>query len=488
MPGEAATRRTNIWYGNVVMQVSLLLAMVFLVFGQWFGAKSGDGDLAAYEPGEPMDAERLASIDLQRVHAALIPLWVVGRLQGEGEEPFHDLMREVSPDPNLTEILEIIGEETRSAMDLDRVLWAIRGWNAYLDEAEVGYRIEGGLHANDDGVDFYLKTYKVVSDGFGGIAGQLIRVRVVRRLDDLEIFETYLGRTPVDEDGVLVIADRIVGFSLDAVWPLMDPGLDPLQTPLRRRFAPAVREAAASFLTPEQRDILVLTAGDRFHIQDVVSRIHERHRCGSRLLVRELPFSGLAGSDLRSIRRAVDTTHADPCPEATMDESLLLSVRSEHLQSVAGLEDALEGLVTGFGRAIAVHEIRHAVDEASEPLVCRGCPEDLSDVGVKELSAYLSSFGADEAGVLASYQACALPLEDLPDRGPAIQFLSVTLGDLCGLGPTVDLAGKSRALEVAFFGRSATLDLPSPFGGPIPVTTRGNPTDGWSHSPIRSRP
>jgi hypothetical protein len=470
------------------MQVSLLLAMLFLVLGQWFGAQTGENRPAPYSPAEALDAQRLASIDLHRLHAEQIPMWIVGRLNGDGDAAFEDLKRAVEPDPNLTEILEILAEETREEMDVHRVVWATRGWNTYLDDAGVGLRMEAGLHTNDGHVDFYFKTYEVVSDAVAHVDGQPIRVRVVRRLDDLEIFETYLGRTRADEDGVLVMADRISGFALDAIWPLMDPALDPLQPPLSRRFAPAVRTAAAAFLTARQRDTLVLTASDRFHIQKVVARIHDRHRCGSRLLVREIPFGGLSGSDLRSIRRAVDTTRAHPCPEATTDESLLLSVRSEHLQSVVGLEEALEGLVSGVGRAIAVHEIRHAADAVSEPLSCSGCPAHLSEVGAKELSAYLSSFSADEAGVLASFQACTLPLDDLPDRGPAIQLLSESLGGLCEEGPPSDLASRSRALEAAFFGRSTPLELPRSFAGRIPLSTKGNPTDGWSHSPIRSQP
>ena len=102
-------------------------------------------------------------------------------------------------------------------------------------------------------------------------------------------------------------------------------------------------------------------------------------------------------------------------------------------------------------------------------------------MGVLELSAYLASFTDSDVGVLAALQACTLPLDELPARGPAIRFLSESLGGLCRTGPPPDLAGRAMALERRLFGRSGAVVLSADFPDRIGVTTRDR-TDGWSHS------
>jgi len=458
----------------LVGAVGILACLVFYVdpAQAWL---RGEQDLRGnwtYKPDYPVDGEVLGSIDMEAVHRDRIPAWILDNAEKRGGPAFDRLMAEAGDDPNLAELLRVMEVEARAEPNTERLLWAVWAWNRYLDDAGLPWHMAGGLHRQADRQVFYLKTYEVISDGHAMVGARHFRERVVRRADNIGVIEAYLGLTPDAEEGSLVVADRLASFGLREIWPLMDPAMDRKQASSRRVFAKAVRKAIDPWITDEQREVLVLTASDRFYIEQAVARIHSRHSCGSRLVIRNVPFQGLPGEDLRAIRRAVATTGASDCPEATNDEALVLSIRSDHLRGVDGLEVALEHLVGVAARAIAVHEIRHAADEADRPLACYDCPPDLSEVGVMELSAYLSSFADPELGPLAALQACTLPIDDLPARGRAIAFLSESLGNLCRTGPTDDLSQRARTLEQKLFGRTSPISLSENFPKRIGVATR----------------
>jgi len=466
----------------MLMQVSLFLAMCLFVLGKWFGAQEEAKRGGVYTPAHPVDVEALRGIDMERVHAELFPAWIVARQEAAGDAELAALRDAVRADPNLVDLLEDMSAHARGD-DIDALLHAVWSWNQHLDAQGVGWRMDAGLHPTVGGRVFYLKTYRVVFDGQARVDPREHRLRVLRRADNLGVIEAYLGHTPAGEDGSLVVADRLAGFALDSIWPLLEPGLDDRHAVPRGRFGPAVRAVVAAALSEDEARALLLTASDRYYIQETVTRIHARHSCGSRLLIREVPFNGLDSADLRRIRRAVDLTEREPCPEATSQEALMLSIRSDHLQSVAGIEPGLERLAALITRAIAIHELQHASD-AERDLVCLACPQDLSEVGVLELSAYLASFSDADTGVLAALQACTLPLDELPARGPAIRYLSEALGGLCRNGPPPDLADRAQALERELFGRSGGVVLPDSFPDRIGVRTRRTAqADGWSRSP-----
>ncbi len=479
---EETSRRNLATAGRFAALVCAVVALACLVFyvdraQAWL---RGEQDLRGnwtYKADYQVEEGVLQSIDMEAVHAELLPAWILDNAQQKGGSAFDALMAEVGDDPNLAELLRVMEIEARHEPRMERLMWATWAWNRYLDEGGIPWHVAGGVHQQGDRSVFYVKTYEVLFDGQATVGSRTFRERVVRRSDNIGVIEAYLGLTPDAEDGSLVVADRLASFGLDEVWPLMDAAMDRFQPSARRVFAPSVRAAVEPYLTDADRGALLMTASDRFYIGQAVDRLHSRHACGSGFVIRRVPFDGLRGEDLRSIRRAVATTGNQECPEATADEALVLSIRSDHLSKVEGLQIALEKLVGRVARAIAIHEIRHAADDADRPLACTGCPSDLPEVGVMELSAYLTSFADPEVGALAALQACALPIADLPARGLAIEYLSSELGDLCLNGPPPDLADQARALETRLFGRTSPIRLSEGFPERIPVTTRRSPTD-----------
>jgi len=436
----------------------------------WAGEISLDGT-RRFDPGTP-DRDAVSRIDFERVHAELWPTWLAA-VGPAREVAWEELQRSVQDDSFLVARLETIHRliQKGPARNANRLLYQVWAWNHYLDLLGAPWRLSAGIHVNaDSGAVFYVKSYRVISDTPTRVGDGHWRTRVVQRVDDLNVMEGYLGLTSDHEEGALVVAERVAAFALERVWPLLDPTLDPERRRLDTAFAEAIRREARQALAPEDHEVLRSTAADRFWLERAVEGVHDRARCGSQFRIGVLPFDGLNHEALQTVRRFAAATYSAPCPDVTREEALAMVLRSHRLQSTERLRPALEALTAWVARAVAIHEARHAADDAmEEPMACVDCPDHVTGVTRLEVSAYLASFTDERSGVVALLQACAVEEVDAAGRGQALRFLSERLSAACVQGPPASLQEQARALELSIFQRSDSIQLDPAFPARLPL-------------------
>ncbi len=431
---------------------------------------AGEVDLRGarrFQPPRP-DPAVVAALDLERVHRELWPDWVAAPAAEEAAA-YARLYEAVRADPYLAERVA----RTRALARADpvghaqRLLYQVWAWNRYCDLVGAPWRLTAGIHVTgpDDAV-FYVKSYRIISDTPTRVGGSSWRTRVVQRVDDLSAVEGYLGLTGDHEEGAVVVAERVADFAIDRVWPLLDAALDPERSAVDAAFAPRIRADAGRALPAEALEVLGRTAADRFWMQRAVRAVHDRARCGSRFRIPHLPYAGLDRAALVEIRRYAAATASQPCPDVTEMEAMALTTRSRALRATAGLAGALEALNGWVARAVAIHEARHAADDAAG-VRCADCPG--GRVGRLEASAYLASFADPDTAAVALLQACAVGEVDAAGRGATIAFVLAQLDVRCEDGPPEDLAERARAAERRLFGRSEEVALDPAFPARLPL-------------------
>jgi len=431
-------------------------------------------------PGQVLkvDREALAGVDLERVHTELVPNWVVARGGMRGTH-FDQLRREAGHDPNLGAILlrMRVLSDNDAVLNAPELLGLVSTWNAYLDTAGEPWRMEGEILVNQQGGNdlLALRTYKIIHDGKTRVGDRDYRTLVQRRADDTTMVEPYLGHMRSWERGVILLHDRIRGYALDEVWGLLDPAHVP-DDPVAAAFAPSLRGAVREGLGAQVADKLEATAAHRRAMLDAVASVHSRHRCGSQFLISRVPWNGFEPADVTRLQIHAAAAAHQACPDVRPEEAKALVEGSQALQRTPDLQDAAERLTAWVAGAVAVHEARHAADDARIDelghFACTGCPAELGRVEALEASAYLASFAAPHQGVVSMYQACALDPDRLPDRAAAVAFLAQRLGTSCQEGPPDDLALRSRGVEIELFGRLTPVDLQD-FPVSLPVAEPG---------------
>jgi len=452
----------------------------------WRGETDGSG-APVYEARH--EAKPAANIDWRRVHATLIPRWLIARgrshrsLSQHGIADFDDAARAhraftelrfaVRSDPNLVAILDELeakGEDpVEHAGRIDYLLWA---WNAYLDRHDVPWRLEANLHLSRDGeATFVTRSYEILGD-LRDDAGR--RVRLLRRADLTNVDEGFLGHSPGRDEGALVILDETLRFAVRHVWPMLNPGLDAYLPTEQRAVAGPVRSRLR--LDPAERERLRETAVDQLALVEVAASIHARAECGSRFRVWGLPWNGLAPPDQNALISALDRSRGRECPEVTLGEAARMIGASERLGQTPALADAVESLGTWVARAVAIHELRHVADGGAA-VECAGCPESMDGPTRAELSAYLATFATDEVAHVAALQACAMQPEahegSLQPHALALAFaLPRLLPDGCDGAIPEDLAERALHLERALFGERERVRIPESFPSRIPLLAR----------------
>lgn len=94
------------------------------------------------------------------------------------------------------------------------------------------WRIDCNVVGFPQGPVFYAKNYRVIDDSQGKVGGVSHRVRLLKRVDQTNVRELYLGQTSRFSDGALLTADRIVDSAVPRVWPLLDDTGDRQLPPL----------------------------------------------------------------------------------------------------------------------------------------------------------------------------------------------------------------------------------------------------------------
>ena len=426
-------------------------------------------------------AEALADMDdLERVHAELLPSWIIQASQGRAGEAqaFEALLVPLERDQGAVEILRdlrgMIQDHETLLEQADRPLELARVWNARLDRAREPWWIDANVMTSSGRSLFYVKTYKILADFDVTVRSKTYRTRVAARADRTNVVESKLGHTSPHQDGAIVLADRIYEFTLRDVWPLLDERVDAARYPgpVHRAFAPALRHEITAQLAPEHVATLRRSAEARLELelarQSVASR---RLSCNSQFLINALPWRGFPEEELEQLEAFAERERHQSCPAITEDEVEALSKASETLRDTEGLELAVEHLVAVISRPISVHEARHSADQAtlgdfSDPLVCPKCDEaGLSSASRAELSAYLATFAArpDALPRVALYQSCLLDLARPTPHARALRLARAELQLDCTSPPHDNFGLSAAEMERTWLLRSDPITLPKDY-------------------------
>lgn len=487
----ARGRRHGWW-----VAVGLLLASTFLIASRIPGVQAwarGELDWRGRRSYTPAHAPALERVDLPRVHAELLPRWLVAqgkRAAGEGVDEelaaFEALRAAVAADANLAALLHELHElssPSRLGAAPRRALYLTWAWSHYLDRQGAPFLVLGSVRSQGFGPLFVATIHRVHVDAAVVVGTGSHRVRITSRIDGTNVREAYLGAA--GEDDAVVVLDRLRDFAIDEVWPLLDPWLE-LRTSTQRGFAAAIREEARARLSGEATQRLRHTAAARGSMVEVVRAIESRRRdCDSGFHLGDVPWSGASPAQLQRLAGVADRHAGRSCPGITADEVATLERATLALHADAtqglGLEAALEELVALTAEHVVIHEARHLADAThadgfDEPLPCASCSPSMGITARAELSGYLASLAWSSAPALALFQACrslapdqGKPLEPGEPHRDALELLQRRMGAVCFEGPPHELQALARHLEHEMLGRSDAIALPESFPRRLPL-------------------
>ncbi len=470
-------------------KVALILCLVALALGSlvffitcsetletW---AAGETDLWGdfrYDPPHDTNSKRLAASDLERVHRRLLPAWgiALGSMLSRAPAEMQRLRASIK-DPNLLDLareLDRLASED-PARHSKRIFYLLRAWNTYLDRNGQPWHVDGGVRLSPRAF-LYLKVYRVVADMRVKVAGEPMRARLLRRVDNTNVVELYLGSASQHQDGAMVVVDRISEFAQNQLWPLLaTPGKE--AAPLSR-FGPRVRAEARRELPPAAVTLLTRLAPARAALVHGMREINAQARCGSRFRVLAIPHRGLSERARATLWRVALRDAGSRCPAITAEGVQAMVAASDRLAAAPGLDAAVGALTAWVARGVTVHESRHVADDARVNLetsapACEACPNDMDRATRAELSAYLASFAAREVGYLNLMQACSAVAKSSGGANHnAIVAAARALGAACaGAGPPTDLYARAAALERKYFGRSDAIVLPADFPATLKV-------------------
>ncbi|MBI5499614.1 MAG: hypothetical protein HY907_05195 [Deltaproteobacteria bacterium] len=478
----------------VILAVAVALAVAGIVVLHAASRGPAEGADAAeavpegpYVFGHPDDPAALATIDHAKVHGELFPGWIVAAAHArsyeawqEAKRVFSGLREAAAPDANLAAILDelqtLVDENAWS--HASRILVLYEAWSDYLARNGVGYEVRAVVHEGGSAPPWVgARFYATVAPLGVRVGEHEVEVRLVRRTDDLNVRELYLGSASEKGKGVRVVVDRVSDFALRELWPLLAPvpaaGEDPL-TPLERNLAPRVAADIEAALPADAVAVLRDTAGARACLTRVVRQVEERQECGSRYGFNFIPWNGFSADTLASAARRAERSAGDACPALTREEAADMARCSAEPAAAAGVRPALERLVAWAARHTVVHEARHGADdaaaEAGRPLAC-GDDTGLSGDSCQELSAYLAAFADPATGFTAAFQACSYRNDTL--GGPAARALDVAFARLLPGGCESPLPpgfkDAAARLQRELLGRAEPVVLPAAYPATLPV-------------------
>jgi len=431
-----------------------------------------------YQPEHGVDQVALASIDFDRIHSELMPQWInlAGRtgmyVNREREaHAFSELEQEVAADPNLSALLSELNlrfamrQYLRDSQRTHYLLWA---WNDYLRRQEVPYWIRGRSNRSRYNAFFAIKTYDVLSRPRVAVGERGYRIGMVRRADDPNVIEPYLGAASRSARGAFVVVDSIHDFVVEEIWALLGATEALPLDPGQRAFATAVREEAVAQLPAWAVEIIVRSAEQRWDLNHAIDSLNTREACTGNRVTGVVLWKGVEPTKAERLQELAQMWEGRRCPAITVAEADELATASRTLQQTAGLPEALSVLAAWMARAITVHEVRHLadsdrVDGRAGLIPCPGCPPEMPTLVRAELSAYLATFAWSEAPHSALYQACRAVEQDFDAHSAALRFILDELFLSCEQPPPADLPTRARALERELFERSDRIALHDDF-------------------------
>jgi len=438
----------------------------------------------SFHPPHPIEPKALGSVDMELVHGELFPAWVISLQHkphsighADAERAFAALRDEAGKDRNLRVLLDQLHDKVMDgSYDFGGEIQAlIKGWNDYLAEASVPFRLEHHLARSVKGPEHRLRCYRVVAKVPLSEQGSTQHVLVLARQDRTNLVEGFLGQTSTEPDTALVMTDRIAEYTLERVWPLFDPEAE-AQSPSSELLA-RVRSEARQALSASTIDTLTRAFAMRRHLEAELLELSRRRGCGGGILIERVPWNGLSERALALVSRVAEKNQRRGCPRVTQADADHINALSQRLREHPGLVRALGSLAALLGKSVVAHEGRHLADNARHAGLrgagfCPNCPPTFDDATRAEVSAYLASFATPSAGYLGLLQACGTAPERRGAHSRALEFLLPKLLVAGCSGPIPeDLYARAAALHAELFGPTPALDFArgSPSTFPLPV-------------------
>jgi hypothetical protein len=455
-----------------------LVGAVALLIGAWFARDSLSRWFAPDPVTLPLPASPMGA-DLRRVHAELLPELVLAGAHPDatdaaavGDAARSGLRAEFAGDAGMTAILEDLLFHMADPVDNAEALFLdVDRWNRRLGALGEPWRIDGGVLVGEPAY-FYVKSYQVLADLDADVGGRAVQIRLVQRMDSLNVVERYLGAARTD-DGAVVVVDRVAEFAIDALWPLL--GDDPQRPAGQAAWRDAIHGELALALPAADLALLEATAPQRARLLATIDQIATRHDCGSSLMVARPPWDGFPAEDVRALWGYAAGSEGRLCPEVMDAEALVIDEASASLRraEAEGLGPALERLTSFASRAFGAHEARHVADaiafgEATN-VPCAGCSAELGPEVRAELSAYAGALATDGTAMTAAWQACTVA-DQGGSHGAAVLTLIAALDpELCSHGPDPALPAAVRTYEGRAFSRDERIALPASWPDRLPL-------------------
>lgn len=446
----------------------------------WFRIEIADTarGLAGLEvPYRPVHPPNLAAIDLAAVHGELWTDWVIAASQDDADArrgAEQALRTAIAADANLAalfaELATLVGPNLTEDRARKRVLWIVGAWNDYLDDNGAGWFLDASIRL-EPSVMFFAMTYRIVGDGDGTVAGERKRVRVLDRIDTLNLRELYSGYVSSAEQGAIVIGDRTIALALDRTWPAFGEVIGEAEMArLWRAFGPAIVREAENALSPSTIAVLRASATARADAALAREAIALRRECGSRFVITDLPWNGYDPTTLEGLDRWIED---GDCPAITEREVESLRRATPIFRAAPGLADALADLARWRARGVAVHELRHVADDLDlddeDALPCAICPVGTPLAVRAEVSAYLAELAWSESPAVELLDACVTRSQGDSAHARAAEIVMDAGGWSCTEPPPADISTTARALEQRAFGRSDEIAVDPSFGAALSV-------------------
>lgn len=516
---QTRRRRVVAWLLGVVLGIPLLaVAAVFVAdvvypgAGQYArGVLRGELNILGqykYSPAHAVSAEEFArAVDVEAVHAELLPNWLVARSY-DGDAPpsartseaFQQLQDAVRADLNLAEIVTQFGLTIQGGAlweEANRVRYLAWAWNDYLRQQQQPYYFETVLMARPDGAMAYVKNYRVAEqvtfsllksadakDADNADLLQSVDALLAHRVDDTNVVENYLCRATDAAHRPLWVIDTAARDAAQLVWPMLAAQNDDSLGPVSRAFAPAIRNEASQMLSAQARTLLEETAPVRHQLLQVVDAVNAR-TCND-FSISYTPLLGYESDRLENLWRLVSRRDDDPCPKLTAAElETLIDASDTLLARQTALLEALGELSAWVARPHLVHEARHFFDATRPfaefvPRMCTRCTPALDPAATRELRAYLAAVAYSDAPVVATFLGCRVAAETQTFHRLALAPFArqLTGSEDCSAAsisedsPAVTLREAARAAQVEWMGSEDPIRPDSPWPTSLDFRTR----------------
>ena len=472
-----------------IFSVVLVIVVIAGVSFVWFSARlmavwQGEQDIWGHWVYRPQHPVGLDKVDLKAIHTKAMTNYIVGLNRQSIESREHALKRftkHLKQDKNLealiTEFHQIILEQTGIGLKrkeqlkkkLKRTQYLIWAWNDYLKKNNKLWRLDGQVVVYPNKTWFYGVSYKVINHKTYKIEGYPITVQWLRRVDNLNLQEGYLGHATRPESrsaDALVIFEMIERWAVRDLWPMSVKAFDNERKPMARAFAPHVRAEMKQSLSPGTFAILQEGWRAMRHLDKMLKKFNSKKKCHRSYYYYAVPWKGWKQRSVqRFIRRAKSVSR---CQTFTEQELQLFEESNQKLRGgLKGFKEAMQKLIQWAAKGISIHEARHAADWRmhrfnGNDIPCPGCKESISPFTLIELSAYSLTFATKGVAASTMYQACkvkkAARRYGASERAIA-ELISHLLPKGCNNGPPKDLWKKARDLDRKLFGINRTLEL-----------------------------